>query len=116
MLDNILTINRAETGQLEFQPTRVNLEQFCQGILAEIPRNHDNPYDLNLVRQENCICADLDKKLLRSILINLLTNAIKYSPPGSIITLRLNCTTNEIIFKVCDQGIGVSADDIPPYI
>lgn len=112
MLDNILTINRAETGQLEFQPTRVNLEQFCQGILAEIPRNPDNPYALNLVSQADCICADLDKNLLRSILINLIMNAIKYSPPCSTIDLRLNCTITEVNFQVCDQGIGILADDI----
>lgn len=112
MLDNILTITRAETGQLDFQPRRVNLEQFCQGILAEIPRNPDNPYELNLVMQADCSCACLDEQLLRSILLNLLTNAIKYSPPDSIISLRINCTTNEVSFKVCDQGIGVFSDDI----
>lgn len=112
MLDNILTINRAETGQLDFQPRRVNLEQFCQGTLAEIPRNPDNPYDLKLVRQTDCSRACLDEQLLRSILINLLTNAIKYSPPGSTIILRLTCTTTEVIFQVCDQGIGILHDDI----
>ncbi|MEQ9626337.1 PAS domain-containing sensor histidine kinase [Coleofasciculus chthonoplastes] len=113
MLDNILTINRAETGQLDFQPTWMNLEQLCQGILAEIPRNYDNPYELNWVRQADCIRACLDEQLLRSILINLLTNAIKYSPPGSTIDLRLTCTTTEVDFQVCDQGIGILADDIP---
>ncbi|MEQ8385561.1 MAG: PAS domain-containing sensor histidine kinase [Coleofasciculus sp. A1-SPW-01] len=112
MLDNILIINRAETGQLEFQPRRVNLEQFCQGILAEILRNPDNPYDLKLVRQADCSRACLDEQLLRSILINLLTNSIKYSPPGSTIILRLNCTIAEVIFQVCDQGIGILDDDI----
>ncbi|MFP4415023.1 PAS domain-containing sensor histidine kinase, partial [Coleofasciculus sp.] len=113
MLDNILTINRAETGQLDFQPRRVNLAQFCQGILAEIPHNPDNPYELNLVMQADCSYACLDEQLLRSVLINLLTNAIKYSPPDTIISFRVTCTTTEISFKVCDQGIGIYADDIP---
>ncbi|MEQ9001722.1 MAG: PAS domain-containing sensor histidine kinase [Coleofasciculus sp. B1-GNL1-01] len=113
MLDNILTINRVETGQLEFQPTRVNVEQFCQGILAEIPFNPDHQYFLNFVRTADCSYACLDEKLMRLILTNLLTNAIKYSPPGSTIDLRINCTKTEINFQVCDQGIGIPADDIP---
>lgn len=113
MLDNILIINRAETGQLDFQPTRVNLEQFCQGILAEIPRNRDKYYALNFVQQTDCNNAYLDKNLLRYILINLLTNAIKYSPLGGTIDLQLTCTATEMKFQVRDQGIGIPADDIP---
>ncbi|MEQ9235955.1 PAS domain-containing sensor histidine kinase [Coleofasciculus sp. E2-BRE-01] len=112
MLDNILTINRAETGQLEFQPTRVNVEQLCQGILAEIPFNPDHQYLLNFVRTVDCSHAYLDEKLLRLILTNLLTNAIKYSPPGGTIDLQLTCTSTEVIFQVRDRGIGIPADDI----
>ncbi|MEQ9671530.1 PAS domain-containing sensor histidine kinase [Coleofasciculus sp. G2-EDA-02] len=113
MLDNILTINRAETGQLDFQPTQVELEKFCQDILADIPLNPDNQYVLNFVRNAYCDSAYLDKNMLRSILSNLLTNAIKYSPQGGTIDFRINCTATEVIFQVCDRGIGIPVDDIP---
>ncbi|MEQ8969130.1 MAG: PAS domain-containing sensor histidine kinase [Coleofasciculus sp. C1-SOL-03] len=113
MLDNILIINRAETGQLDSQPTPINPEQFCQGLLAEIPHNSDKHYALNFVQQTDCKNAYLDDKLLRSILSNLLTNAIKYSLSGGTIDLQLTCTPTEVIFQVRDQGIGIPAADIP---
>ncbi|MFP5269734.1 sensor histidine kinase [Coleofasciculus sp.] len=113
MLDNILTINRAETGQLDFQPTQVELEKFCQDILADIPLNPDHQHVLNCVINADCGSACLDKNMLRSILSNLLTNAIKYSPQGGTIDFRINCTATEVIFQVCDRGIGIPVDDIP---
>lgn len=112
MLDNILTINRAETGQLDFQPRQVNLEQLCQGILSEMPRNPDKPYTLDFIRNTESNQTCLDETLLRSILINLITNAIKYSPSGGTIYLQIKCTETEVNFKVCDQGIGIAADEI----
>jgi PAS domain S-box-containing protein len=113
MLDNILIINRAETGQLDFQPTPINPEQFCQVLLADITHNPDKHYALNFVQHTDCKNAYLDEKLLRFSLINLLTNAIKYSPPGGTIDLQLTCTPTEVSFQVRDQGIGIPADDIP---
>jgi len=112
MLDNILTINRAETGQLHFQPRQVNLEQLCQGILSEIPCNHDKPYTLNFIRQTGIDRACLDEVLLHFMLTNLITNAMKYSPPGGTIDLQLNCTEAELYFQVRDQGIGIAVDEI----
>ena len=55
----------------------------------------------------------MDEKLLRSILENLLTNAIKYSPPGSNIDFSLGCDQGQAIFQIRDEGIGIPPEDLP---
>ena len=55
--------------------------------------------------------AYTDKKLLRNILINLISNAIKFSEEGKLITIRLGNIDNKIAISVIDQGIGISKED-----
>jgi signal transduction histidine kinase len=55
----------------------------------------------------------LDSKLVRYILINLLTNASKYSPQGSPIQFDLTCLIESVVFRIQDQGIGIPPEDIP---
>jgi signal transduction histidine kinase len=54
---------------------------------------------------------ELDEKLLRHILINLLVNAVKYSPQGGTISLTCLYENETIIFEVKDQGIGIAPED-----
>ena len=53
----------------------------------------------------------LDASLLRKILMNLLSNALKYSGENSIITVRASCQPKEMTLTVQDQGIGISKED-----
>lgn len=55
--------------------------------------------------------AFLDKKLLRPVLTNLISNAIKYSPYGGQIQFLCTHSAEEIVFRVQDQGIGIPLDD-----
>lgn len=121
LLDDILLLNRAETGRLSFNPMDFDLIDFCQTMKKEIQLSTDkhiiifkvydvqmNPLDLDQIPE---ILAYLDRKLLRQILINLLSNAIKYSPDGGIINFDLIDQENEITFKIKDQGMGIPLED-----
>jgi signal transduction histidine kinase len=59
----------------------------------------------------------LDERLVRHICTNLLTNACKYSAPGSVVVLTLdrrqNPSGDELILQVGDEGIGIPASDLP---
>jgi len=52
-----------------------------------------------------------DAKLLRQILTNLVSNAIKYSPDGGNVGVNLSCEDSQIILQVSDSGIGISPED-----
>jgi PAS domain S-box-containing protein len=111
LLDDILTINRAETGNLAFNPKPLNLELYCQHFIEEMKLNNDPQHTLTFMCNGTVVPIGLDEKLLRSILSNLLSNAIKYSPKGGSILLTLEYQNNSALLTVTDQGIGISLED-----
>ncbi len=110
LLSNVLLIGEAEAGNLEFQPTTLNLIQFCHDLVEEIKLTASN-HIITFCTQEQSINACLDEKLLRQILNNLLSNAIKYSPQGSTVHFELVCQQGEAIFRIQDHGIGIPIAD-----
>ena len=54
-----------------------------------------------------------DKELLKTAIINLLGNAVKYTPPDGQITLSLSQTDEEVVFEVSDTGYGISEEELP---
>ncbi|HEY9873639.1 MAG TPA: ATP-binding protein [Candidatus Obscuribacterales bacterium] len=111
LLDDILAINKAEAGKLEFKPNALDLEYFCRAIVSEIQLSAGSKYTINFVSFGNCSNAIIDEKLLRHILCNLLSNAIKYSPQGGTVDFKLVCQNREAIFKIQDSGIGIPVED-----
>ncbi|WP_421656974.1 HAMP domain-containing sensor histidine kinase [Leptothermofonsia sp. ETS-13] len=113
LMEDILTIGKAEAGKLEFNPVCLNLEEFCREILDEVKLGMGTNHTIAFTCKGNCQHACLDAKLLRSILTNLLSNAIKYSPRGSVVRFTLLCLEESIYFEVQDQGIGIPPEDQP---
>ncbi|MEH1779809.1 MAG: PAS domain S-box protein [Nostoc sp.] len=111
MLDDILTINRAETGKLEFNPKLINLEEFCAYFVEEMRLSTDERHTLSFACKGKAVSAWVDERLLRSILSNLLLNAIKYSPQGRNVNLSLEFESDMVILQVQDQGIGIPLAD-----
>jgi PAS domain S-box-containing protein len=111
LLDDILTINRAETGKLAFNPQPLDLELYCRDFIEEIQQSVATGHTLTFTCQGKSIPVCMDEKLLRSILANLLSNAIKYSPGGGIVHLSLDFQSDRMILAVQDHGMGMSLED-----
>ncbi len=111
LLDDILTINRAETGNLAFHPKPLNLEQYCHHFIEEMQLSAGSQHLLSFTCQGIPRPIDLDEKLMRSILSNLLSNAVKYSPNGGQVTLTLSFQVDRVQIRVQDQGIGILPAD-----
>ncbi|CAN1209586.1 histidine kinase [Tumidithrix helvetica PCC 7403] len=111
LLDDILTINRAETGKLAFNPKPLNLELYCHYFVEEMRLNTGSQHTLTFTSQGKVVSVCLDEKLLRSILSNLLSNAIKYSPQGGNVQLSLTFQSDRAILEVRDRGIGIPLED-----
>ncbi len=113
LLEDIFTINKAETGKLEVNTRLIELENFCCHLVEDVQLIFGNLCNITFISQCNCKKTYMDEKLLRSILENLLTNAIKYSRPGSNVDFSLGCHQGHAIFKIRDEGIGIPAEDLP---
>jgi PAS domain S-box-containing protein len=111
LLDDILTINRAETGKLEFNPQWLDIEEFCQQFVEEMQLSAGVQHSLLFICRGENTQAWVDEKLLRSILSNLLSNAIKYSPKGGQVQCSVICEGDSIQLQIRDQGLGILADD-----
>jgi PAS domain S-box-containing protein len=111
LLDDLLTINRAESGKLECNPQPLDLKKFGRRLVDELQLHANSKHQITFSIQGQCPIVSLDEKLIRSILTNLLSNAVKYSPQGGKIHLALFCNQDEIIFQIQDQGIGIPLED-----
>ncbi|MBU7582862.1 MAG: HAMP domain-containing histidine kinase [Nostoc sp. TH1S01] len=110
MLDDILLFAKAEAAKLHFDAKPLNLVQFCHEIVAQI-HTCNSQNRVNFVSQGCCFTSFIDKKLLEPMLKNLLDNAIKYSPSGAVVDLKLLCEPEKVIFQVTDRGIGIPVAD-----
>lgn len=122
LLDDVLLVGKAGAGKLEFNPTSIDVVQFCQDLVEELQLSDKNQHTITFVHQGNCTkavegMADLlpllDEKYLRHIFDNLLSNAIKYSPDGGRVRFELTCFGDRAAFQVQDEGIGIPPEDLP---
>ncbi|MBW4671527.1 MAG: PAS domain-containing protein [Cyanomargarita calcarea GSE-NOS-MK-12-04C] len=105
LLDDVLFIGKDEAGKQELKPRLFELVQFCSGLVEQIQIS--TSHKITFSNQDEYINACMDEKLLRQILCNLISNAIKYSPQGNTVYFDLVCHCGEVIFKVQDEGIGI---------
>ncbi|MHB0938697.1 MAG: sensor histidine kinase [Armatimonadota bacterium] len=110
MIRDLVDSARSEAGQLQLTRQPTNLHRFtadllrrAQTALAVDRIRNDIPVDLPLVS------ADQDR--LERILMNLLSNALKYSPPDTPVTLSAQATGDEVMVSVTDQGPGIPPED-----
>jgi signal transduction histidine kinase len=113
MLDDMLLIGKSESGKFEFEPNLVNVSQFCSDLIQEFNLDQNQriifqikPPNIEIVRQD----YPIDQKLIRQILTNLLSNALKYSE--ELVNFDLIYEENQIIFSIQDYGIGISPQDL----
>ncbi|WP_051289712.1 GAF domain-containing protein [Dolichospermum circinale] len=116
LLDDVLMINSVETEKIEFKPETLDIIDFCRRLIREIQGtsySHVIDFSLNSTQLilDHTLFAEFDPKIIRQVLTNLLTNAIKYSPGSSTVSFSLNITDKQIVFIVQDYGIGISETD-----
>lgn len=107
LLTDILMLTRAEAGKLECQRKSLDLEYFCLNLIEDIQLSNAAKHPINFTSETKISHANLDEKLLYSILGNLLSNALKYSPEGTPIDFILSTEQKNVIFQIKDQGIGI---------
>ncbi|HIK52487.1 MAG TPA: PAS domain-containing sensor histidine kinase [Oscillatoriales cyanobacterium M59_W2019_021] len=111
-LSDILTISRAETGHLEFDPHPLDLDIFCRDILSKTRQEAGKNHRLTLTVRGEVYGVAIDENLLRRTIENLLANAIQYSPEGSEISLCLQGNARGVKLSIGDRGLGIPRSDL----
>lgn len=117
LVDDVLSVSRVDAGNLNLELAPTNIETLCQDILQELEVVFNNTRFCRLslaesLRGDRPLLPLVDAKIIRHILTNLLSNALKYSFPDEPVDLEIRCAKNHITFFVADQGIGIPAEDL----
>ena len=113
LVDSLLTLARADEGRFEVYREPVPLEPLVREVheTAVILGEHAG-LDVRLPVIEDATVMG-DRVRLRQLLLNLITNAIKYTPRGGTLELALSRRVEGVTISVRDTGIGISAADLP---
>lgn len=114
VVNTLIDISRIESGQIEQNNSDISLSASVSEIF-EILKPRADEGDVTLVKELNCRTDIIttDKKLLYDVIINLLHNAVKFSPRGGVVKFecRDNRDTETIRFVIEDRGIGMTLEE-----
>jgi PAS domain S-box-containing protein len=112
MLEDILIIGRSDSQKLDYNPDILDIIDLIKNIIYEYQLSESKKrkivYDLPLP----VIIAKVDRKWIKHIVINLLTNAIKYSNEDTQIEISIKREPSGVSFSFRDYGVGISKEDI----
>ena len=113
MLEDILVLSKANAEGMPFNPSLQSLETVCRELVTEF---QDLPNIQHTVTVTLSVDADwqpsaVDESLIRTIMFNLLGNAVKYSPDAAQVDVSLKRDQSDAVLQVHDRGIGVSGAD-----
>ncbi|MFB2920515.1 PAS domain-containing sensor histidine kinase [Aerosakkonema funiforme] len=111
LLEGFIAIGKAELKKTKVKISPFEIKGFCESIWQDVQTITKTTHRLVFDSNYENITLVSDKILLRQILINLLLNAVKYSPHSNTIYFQLDCQTNQINFIIKDRGVGIPKED-----
>ncbi|MBX2958297.1 MAG: PAS domain-containing sensor histidine kinase [Cyclobacteriaceae bacterium] len=112
LLDDFLSYNKQEPSKIKLNRAPVAIRSFVEKLCKEVCGASNSTHKLLITWEGNSEMHCSDEKLLRSIVTNLLTNAIKFSPGGESVAVLLKNTVDCLEITVVDQGIGMNRREL----
>ncbi|TGW07610.1 HAMP domain-containing histidine kinase, partial [Mesorhizobium sp. M2D.F.Ca.ET.145.01.1.1] len=111
LAEQLLTLSRAEPGSRRPRADRIDLTQAARQVLeTHAPRAIDRNVDLGL-DETGAVPVIGDGTMLREMIVNLVDNALRYTPAGGTVTVKLAAAGGEAVLTVTDDGPGIPADE-----
>ena len=114
IVDSLLSISRIESGKLDLQKTVVNICELIKGTVSDykdLAREKALSLDCEVPEHSVDICLDPDKT--KEVLINLISNSIKFTPEGGWVKVICTKQDGKVLISVQDSGVGIAKEDIP---
>ena len=112
LLEDLLIWTRSQSGKISYEPKKLNFISICTFEVENLKQIADNKnITINLsAAEELSVFADAD--MLKTILRNLISNAIKFTPIGGCIDIRTKQTDSILTISVSDNGIGIPPESL----
>jgi signal transduction histidine kinase/ligand-binding sensor domain-containing protein/DNA-binding response OmpR family regulator len=114
LINQLLDLSRIEAGKLKLIASKGNIAQFVKGLVMEFESlAEQRDISLKMIMEREEIVAYFDKEKLEKIIINILSNAFKFTPNGGRITVKLSeASINQVEIVFRDSGIGIPKSEL----
>ncbi len=110
ILNDFLSLSKIENKEVEAHFEHFNPVLLCRELVEELKGQAKEGQEIVLVDSDvNSLVSD--RRILKNILVNLITNAIRYSPPQTTIRLSVSKDAHRVFIKVADEGMGITESD-----
>lgn len=109
LVDSLLTLSRAEAGHLKLTPERIDLAELAREVVTHLGVLAEEKRQTVSVEATRPVYATVGRLVLRQAVINLIDNAIKYTPEGGRIRVVVRDQTHSATVEVVDTGPGIAA-------
>jgi len=115
LINDILDLSKVESGADELHEDTISVPDFVESVVGLVRhRAHNGEVELKLEVRDDLSVLLADERKLKQILVNLVSNAVKFTEAGGTVTLRAWCRPESgFVFQVVDTGIGMAPEDIP---
>jgi PAS domain S-box-containing protein len=111
MVNGFLNVSRLEAGKIQIDKQPFDLDELLQEVTEEariVSKGHQIVLD-----SCGAVTLNADRDKIGSVLSNLVSNAVKYSPRGKLVRLACSVTDNKVTVGIADEGMGIKAKDLP---
>lgn len=113
-VDDLLSVSSMELGSLSLNKQVTELGRMLNEVLAKIkPQVEEKSLTFDVAFPEKLPEPEIDKDKIAAVLVNLLGNAVKYTPAGGRVVFRVHVTDQQIEASIEDTGVGIAADELP---
>lgn len=114
LIDDLLSLSSIENKEIKVHMARVNLVESVKSVFNILgPQATDKNLSMELIYPSHLPCVKADEDLVGQVLINLLDNAIKYTPDNGKIVVRISRQKGKLITRITDTGIGIPKESLP---
>ena len=114
LVNDLLSLARLESKEANLQLAEIRLRDFLEGITRDwAKRLAGKNLRLELQVPDDFPTVHADERRLEEVVHNLLDNAVKYSHQNGRIVLNAGAPDQEVVLSVCDEGVGIAANDLP---
>jgi signal transduction histidine kinase len=110
LVDDLLDVSRVTRGLVELTMGAIDLDDIVDGAVEQAqPLLQSRHHSLAIKRGQRHSSVNGDRHRLVQVLVNLLTNAAKYTPEGGAVTLSVHTAGDRVVVEVADNGVGIDA-------
>jgi two-component system sensor histidine kinase BaeS len=107
LVEDLGTLAHAEAGALELRKETVDLGDLVRDVAASLPR------PVAVVAPADLPAVEADPVRIRQVLLNLLVNAVRHTPPEGTVSVEVQARPQQILIRVRDTGSGIAPEDLP---